>query len=338
MVFWSIYPLYNLIQSKFNRSIFKSQIFNKNPIKLPDELYSIIINKNNNIDLLPQIRQFLKENFKSNKMSPILDIPEENLLDLNNNNNNNEFIIALKDINKQIIGCIRCHYLGIFISNLNEPIYCIDCFCINKKWRKKGLGDYLLTKLHTYGSENNMFYATFLKEGPILNIMHMPFYSSIYVFRKLDRNKINNQIQKNNCKSLNISDAYKLTDLFLEFNTIFIIRNINTKNQIWKLYQKDTYKVLICFQDTYQRLEEDGQIKKIGWVTAWIESPNMIDKYREEASLELSNMVNSEFDYIWINKEWTGKSTEWKIDGPFHWYLYQWTSSITINKSYCILN
>jgi hypothetical protein len=46
------------------------------------------------------------------------------------------------------------------------------------------------------------------------------------------------------------------------------------------------------------------------------------------------------FDYVWMNKKWIGKENNsgWKIDGLFNWYSYQWTSSISINNSYCILN
>jgi hypothetical protein len=142
-------------------------------------------------------------------------------------------------------------------------------------------------------------------------------------------------------------------DISSELNQILIIRNINSTNQIWKLYEKGIYKVLVCFQDAYQsfeakrpeakrpeakRPEANGQLKKICWATGWIESPNMTDEYREEASRELSDSMYPAFDYVWMNKKWIGRySDKWKIDGPFHWYSYQWTSSININNSYCIL-
>jgi hypothetical protein len=79
-------------------------------------------------------------------------------------------------------------------------------------------------------------------------------------------------------------------------------------------------------------------MKRIAWATAWIESPNMTDNIREEASNELSATLFQDFDYIWMNKEWVGSQSGWHNDGPFHWYLYQWMTSINIKKSYCILN
>jgi hypothetical protein len=130
-----------------------------------------------------------------------------------------------------------------------------------------------------------------------------------------------------------------MMDIFRELNpNIFIIRNIESKNQIWKLYKYEMYKILVCFQNTYQTFEEDGQIKKIGWITSWIESPNMTDKYREEASKCLSDSMSNIYDYIWANKEWIGNCKEWRDDGPFNWYLYQWSTCLNIKKSYCILN
>jgi hypothetical protein len=231
------------------------------------------------------------------------------------------------------VGCIRYHYLGIFVTNNSQEIYCEDCFCIHPNWRKKGLGDYLLTKLHIFVNKNNIPYSMFLKEGPKLSIINEPFYSGLYVFRETKKSEIKN------ITSLTITQAYSLMDIFREFNrNLFVIRNNRSKNQHWKLYQKDTNKILVCFQDAYQRFDENGKIKKIGWITGWFESSNVTDNFREEASKELSDSMYELFNYIWANSKWVGKHSEWKIDGYFNWYLYQWTSNINIKSSYCILN
>jgi hypothetical protein len=209
----------------------------------------------------------------------------------------------------------------------------VDCFTVYKSWRRKGVGDYLLTFLHNYVNEHNIPYAMFLKEGRNLSIVHSPLYTGIYVFRELQLSK------SNNIRDLTPALAYKLMDISSELNQILIIRNIKSTNQYWKLYEKGTYKVLACFQDAYQNFMENGRLKRICWATGWIESPNMTDEYREEASRELSDSMYPEFDYVWMNKKWIGKgnNNSWKVDGPFHWYSYQWTSAININNSYCIL-
>jgi len=333
MVFWKIYPLLNVIQTKFNKDIFKPQIFSRDIIKSPTGLDAIVIRPNRNNYLVSEIRQFIKNNFGSPPKTPILDIPESQLL------GENDHIVVVRDINGNIAGCIRYHYLGTFISSKPiQEIYCVDCFTVYKTWRQKGIGDYLLTFLHNYVNENNIPYAMFLKEGLNLSIVHIPLYTGIYVYRELHLTKS----ISNNIRVLTPSQAYRLIDIISELNHMLIIRNIKSINQYWKLYEKGTYKVLACFQDAYQRFMENGQLKKICWATGWIESPNMTDKYREEASRELSDSMYPAFDYVWMNKRWVSSNSsvtnEWKIDGPFHWYSYQWTSSININNSYCILN
>lgn len=351
MVFWKIYPLLNVIQTKLNKDIFKSQIFRRDPVKSPTGLDAIVIRPSlPNIDLLPEVRQFIRNNFGSPPKTPVLDIPESQLLTAN------DHIVIVRDITRQIVGCIRYHYLGTLVtSDKQEQIYCVDCFTVYKTWRGRGVGDYLLTFLHNYVNEHNIPYSMFLKEGRNLSIVHTPLYSGIYVFRELQQiqsiqqnqlirqNQSIQQNQSNHIIDLTPQLAYRLMDISLELNKMLIIRNIKSTNQIWKLYEKGIYKVLACFQDAYQtfeakRPEQNGHLKKICWATGWIESPNMTDECREEASRELSDSMYPAFDYVWMNKKWVGdnRATQWKIDGPFHWYSYQWTSSININYSYCI--
>jgi hypothetical protein len=91
---------------------------------------------------------------------------------------------------------------------------------------------------------------------------------------------------------------------------------------------------LACIQDTQQTLHD----KKMGWITAWIESPGITDIMRKDASYQLSEV--DQFDLIWMDWRWINYSTDknWIVDGPFYWYTYQWTSSILIHKSYCFIH
>lgn len=324
MVFWNTYPLLNIIQSKFNRDFFKSQIFDKDLIESPTGVNAIIINSEQNNQYIEDVCKFIKINFGNPPITPILDISPNKIL------GSKDHIIFVKDIDKRIVGCIRYHYLGIFSTSNGEDIYCVDCFTVHKKWRHRGVGEYLLNQLHNYANPHNIPYCLFLKEGRQLSIALPPLYTGMYVYRELGLE------EKPNIKELTVSQAYSLMDLFRELNPgMFIIRNITNPNQFWKLYRKDTYKVLACFQDTFQK---DINGKKLCWCTGWIESPNMTDNIREEASKELSASMFPEFDLVWMNKEWVGNSTLWRDDGPFHWYSYQWITCINLKKSYCILN
>lgn len=140
-------------------------------------------------------------------------------------------------------------------------------------------------------------------------------------------------------RSLTPKSAYSLINIFQEFynNSLFIILNKNNSdNQIWKLFKLREHYILSCFQDTYQRYNDNI----MGWCTLWIESPNLPNRVREFAAIELTESLKDNFDMIWMNSNWVGELSSlnpiWKIDGQFHWYAYQW-ASYNNNTSYGIV-
>lgn len=327
MVFWNTYPLFNILRAKFNTLQFKSLTFDKPQVPLPTGLPILYITLKNP-KYIHEVREFIKTTFGHPPEKPILDIPEDCLL------GPHDFIMAAMDSDGNIVGCIRYHYMGIFTPQ-NKDIYCVDCFCVKKEWRGKGVGDYLLTTLHRYANERNIPHCMFLKEGHILPIMNAYKYSSRYAYRELFP-----AIRSPNIEPLSVVAAYRLMDIMTELHpNTFIIRNHESQNQRWFLYKQGHYKVLACFQDTYQQVLSDDKYKRICWITGWFESSNMTDKYREDASKELTDVMYPEFDYVWMDRAWsTATSAIWKDDGPFSWYLYQWATNINIKGNYCILN
>jgi len=331
--FWKTYPLTKVLESKCNTSIFLSQQFERNhSILAPEYSYSVLRGVDTiHCKEITRIREFIKIHFGSPPKTPILDIPEQYLLP-----QTDHIIIITETKSNNIIGCIRYHYLGEFITSISQFIYCVDCFCIHPDYRKKGLGDFLLTTLHNYVNANNIPYSLFLKEGQQLSIVHTPLYSGTYVYRKLTP-----LVEPpKNVTPLSPKTAFKMMSVFQEFTPeLFIIRNVNSQNQQWLLYKRNMNIVLACFQDTFQWFSDNTSAKnRIGWCTAWFESPGLTDNCREEAAKQLSDYFSSKFEYMWINKEWCSRSTAiWKEDGRFHWYTYQWCSASKIAKSYCIM-
>ena len=324
MVFWITYPILNLFDSLCNTAIFKSLVFQKEPYILPANIECIIYNRitNSTSEIVLEIQSFIKRYFGNPPHTPVLDIPEVFLLTVY------DCIIVLR-YNSQIIGTIRYHYMGEFINK--ERIYCVDCFCIHPNWRKKGMGDILLSELHNYANQNNLPYCMFLKEGSVLPIMHLPLYSGTYVYRKVSSSIpcISSTIIT---MSVSVKNAYRIMDILRQIQpNLFIIRNHKSSNQVWKLYKHGMDYILTCIQNTFQTVDR----QTMGWVTAWIESPLITDSFRKDVSEQL--LHTCEFDYLWLNHKWIGDSTEWNTDGTFHWYSYQWTSAIHIDKSYCIL-
>ena len=313
MVFWTTYPFWNTILWKKERFI--KQPFHKNSIETS---YSLIYEWITPINS-KEICDYLYTYFGSPPRTPILDIPEDQLL------GPLDHLLVVRDLNRDIIGTIRYHYSGIFN---NEKIYCVDCFCIHPSWRGKGIGDQLLSRLHIYANERNIPYAIFLKEGTTLSILHLPLYTGTYVYRKIDT------IYKNrNIMDLTITQAHHLLQIYENiYPNLVIIKNKYSQNQLWKIYKNGIHSILVCFQDTYQRKEG----KRMAWATAWLESPLITDTHRCEASTYLSDRLYPAFDYVWMNRLWIGSSKKWHQDGTFHWYSYQWSTGSMIHRSYCI--
>jgi len=229
-----------------------------------------------------------------------------------------DFILIVRDKEK-LVGCIRYHLVG----TIEQPIHLVDCFCIHPEWRRKGVGDYLLHNLHHRMKDKP--YAIFLKEGAPLPIQS--FYNSIYVYRHVLHHSTSH------VTTIPIKLAYRLLTIYQQFNSFLMIA-IPSSNQIWRLYKHGHCSILACIQDTRQTLHD----KKMGWITAWIESPGITDIMRKDASYQLSEV--DQFDLIWMDWRWINYSTDknWIVDGPFYWYTYQWTSSILIHKSYCFIH
>ena len=324
MVFWKTYPLSTWIRTLFPSSPFHDVRFEKEQMESPTGYPAERVDSSYRTD----IRMFLKTYFGNPPSTPILDIPEMELLPTKDS------LFFVKDSTHAIAGCIRYHFLGSF---QDQPMYVVDCFCIHPSWRKKGVGDYLLTVLHDFVNKNNIPYCLFLKEGQSLSILSFPIYSSRYAVRCLERIPFSTHPH---VYSLSIHQAHRAIDLFQECNpSLFIVRNReNISNQIWKLYRKGIYTIIACIQDTYQWFIQDNEKKRMGWITCWIESPGIPSSIQEEASIAIADSVGESFDYLWTNEEWTGDSNQWMIDGYFHWYSYQWSTSIRIQNQYCIVH
>jgi GNAT superfamily N-acetyltransferase len=233
-----------------------------------------------------------------------------------------------------MVGIIRYRYTGKLLvdtpSAICPDIYRVDAFCIRPDWRKKGVGDYLLTELQRYVNIKGHHYSMFLKEGPQLSIMHRPLYSGTYVYRSI---KVKQVRQAKHVQTISSVQAYHMLNVYHSmYPNICIIRNQHG-NQHWRYYKDGYSTILACFQDTYQRLHG----KRMAWCTAWLESSVVTDEIRKEAAIELTNTLPL-FDYVWMNKRWVGNHSAWKQDGGFHWYTYQWSTNLELDGSMCILD
>lgn len=212
-----------------------------------------------------------------------------------------ELILYTRTPNKSIQATIRYKYAGTFEG---QSIYLIDCFCA--KERKTGVASQLLAALHVNTEQRP--YALFLKEGrPIPG--QTALYSSYYLYRR-------RKPTIESCLSLNSEKAYALVNAYRRVHKdLCWLANVDNPNQHWRLWKRELFWSLACFQDSFQ--EKDGE--RIGWMTAFV--GNTADGV--EALVDACP-----FPWIWADQCWITESDHWSLDGPFHWYTYRWTTSL----------
>ena len=314
MVFW--FSSFNMVTTKS----FESFPIEKDALPSPTGMDAVRVTSQSSV--LTEIREYLRNYFGNPPHTPILDIPESHLL------GKTDFFFLVREKGGRLVGTIRYRYVGEFMADDKPSIHRVDAFCIHPDWRKRGVGDYLLTELQRYVMANGCPYAMFLKEGYYLPIMRNPIYSGYYVFRSLPTQQTSPHV-----RTISVEQAYRFIDVYHRiYPQVCIIRNRNGLQQ-WRLYKKGYHMILACFQDTYQRIDKE----RMGWCTAWLESSVVTDEIREEAAIALTNTLPS-FDYVWMNKRWTGENEVWTDDGTFHWYTYHWSTNSVMDISMCLLD
>ena len=259
---------------------------------------------------IPALLAFLERHFgdppKTPVLRPVLDPSKEIIL----------FVQEAGDIQ----ATIRYKYAGRFEG---RPIHIIDCFCA--RTRGTGLATKLLATLHHHTNDLGLRYSLFLKEGRPLPTLK-PLYSSTYVFRALKARF------KPPPLSPQIAERLVATYRQLHPDTVWIY-DVRNANQHWLFWKEGREWILLCVQDSYQ-WKENG---RIGWITACFASEPM----RSDAFEALVDQAP--FDWVWMDRVWlsaaTGAATgaTWITDGPFHWYLYQWSTNLQVGRFYGIV-
>jgi len=256
---------------------------------------------------VPAILAFLERHFGQPPKTPVL----RPVLDPSK-----EIILVVQD-HGTIEATIRYKYAGRFEG---QPIHVIDCFCA--RTRGTGLATKLLATLHHYTNDLGLRYSLFLKEGRPLPAARS-LYSSTYVYRALKGPREDLKASLSPRVAERLVAAYRQ----LHPDTVWVYDVRNT-NQHWLFWKEGREWILLCVQDSYQ-WKEGG---RIGWMTACFASEPM----RGEAFERLVDQAP--FDWIWMDRIWLSAATStWTVDGPFHWYLYQWTTNLQISRFYGLI-
>lgn len=270
---------------------------------------------------LEHVCRFLESNFGNPPKTPTL---SPDIL----SHRTSQIVISIQDIStSQIVASIRYKYAGHFEK---KQISLVDCFCIAPEWRKKSLGTYLLTALHNYAMSLNIGFCLFLKESAPQFTFIRPFYSSSYLFTKV-------QTVQTKVQTMQTMQTPQANAIIRAFTSIypdtFILMNIHPDQQAaihWRCFRSGSNLVLASFQDSGQ-IHTDGG--KIGWCTGCLQTdfPNKTEVINE--------IIDSlPFDWIWIDRVFIKDTSRqrWKEDGPFHWYTYQWSTCLNLSDSYIL--
>jgi GNAT superfamily N-acetyltransferase len=345
-MFWEIYcKNYHYSRRLFSPLSFSSHPFKRLSLALPEELGTIEhITSNVSHAIKQEICDFLYNYFCVREASTSIEVPrlyftQDTLFE----NRDKDHIFLVRHKSDGIIGTVRYHWIGYFMGERSPlpTIYLVDALCVHPKWRGKHIVEYLLTELHRFANERNIPHAIFLKEGAEIGLFPIPIYRSRYVYRNLSHKPLINSIafNKSSFVMLTQHNASTWITLYLQLypETLFI-GHFDSKNIKWILYRNNGYRILVGIQNTHQTYPKTNE--NMGWITVWLEIGNISNKDRKWASLEITEYLSSDFNWIWMDRIWTGgdqKSEEWIEDGSFSWYEYQWETSKIIGNSYGIL-
>ena len=287
-----------------------------------------------------KLAAFLQQNYQtgsSKELSPKSTI-SSNWIKQQINVAGSIFLIVYEssDPNSKIAGCIAGSKLGQ-IKPGDITIRLIREFCISPKWRKTGLGSYLLLKIWDVLKVLNEDSVLFLKEGGTISSAGPTLHTGMWIYSLFNYNDCidyTNTIRDVMIIPLSLQESYIKT--FSEYS------NISLYNSYKEDYKSDTivlyYKgfrgeILAAFTNAWQQTGGHN----IWYMTGWLSRGELLDSESYQASEKfgciLSSLTASNIA-VWLDSKvlpfWK-QTDRWKKDGPFHWYAFQWSAGIYNN-------
>lgn len=260
------------------------------------------------------VQRFLFAEFGRPPSSPRLELP----LTLSNN----EWIYVMRSIQDHaIVGTLRYHLAGHLVHD-GTRIDLVDAFCMAASVRGKGLGAYLLHRLHRDANAAGRPCALFLKEGAGLHPWAIqPLLQGQYVYCDVTKHRIHQEEENTRIPA---ELAHRLLQVYARLNPDrLILRPATTANQLWLRVGP----ILCCIQDTYQRKERH----RMAWITTWLEpSGCSVWNRRQAMNAAIHCAATAGFTYLWVNRAWIhADDLYWHVDGSFSWYAFQWSPRST---------
>ena len=235
----------------------------------------------------------------------------------------------------QIAGCIAASKLGQ-IKPSNITIRLIREFCISPKWRKKGLGSYLLLKIWDVLKVLNEDSVLFLKEGRPITSAGPTLHTGMWIYSLFKYSETMEQL-----KTIRnvfvvpwiVQESY--IKKFSEYSNISLYNSYSSEGKnsdtIVLNYKGFRGEILAAFTNAWQQIEGNN----IWYMTGWLSKGELLDAERYQAAENFGSILSSlaatdvavwlDSKVLAVNSQLTAK---WKKDGPFHWYAFQWSAGI----------
>jgi GNAT superfamily N-acetyltransferase len=207
-------------------------------------------------------------------------------------------------------------------------IYPTDWLCVSPAHRKTGLTSRILSVGYSYLRTKGIHTCLYLKEGAPMRITTPPLYSSTYVFRHTMPKQ--NSREGHLKTSLSPTQARRLMEIIRRVRPhTFLLHSEDLPNQTWRFWKKGLSWILMGFQDAYQSFKGES----VGTLSAFFSGG-------PSSGSDFEAIVDSApFDWIWTDQVFLkgGTTGGWSLDGPFHWYTYQWSTCLVLSDQYCLM-
>ena len=245
--------------------------------------------------------------------------------------------LLVYDNNKEIVGCISASQLGyIEPEGTDIKLRLIREFCISSEWRKKGLGSYLLLKIWDVLKHISEDSVLFLKEGSPIPSAGIPLYSSAWIYKII----YNNNIISNKCTIINQSDINIQLEEFANKYELSIYNNFPNElhtDTIILHYKGFKGEILCAMTDAKQQIDEID----IWYMTGLYIKGGLLDSEcchaAEEFGKKIAATLHKKAVALWLDEKVltadAAANSNWKKDGIFNWYAFQWTPGFYKNAN-----
>ena len=200
-------------------------------------------------------------------------------------------------------------------------------FCVAPSARGCGVGNSLLQAILADSRALGQVCAVFMKEGVPIGRAGPSLYSSTWMYRRYKGR--DSAFGASEVPARNVNE---MIALYAAENPR-VIYNLPAEGTVTAtrvfVYRGFSGAILAAFTPAYQKHPNNNG--ELIYQTGWLERGEVFPMERIDAARALSELAARKMGagWIWMDRAVLGKQdlpSQWKADGQFHWYAYNWTA------------